>query len=314
MTLLQLLPAAPSNKKGWPWTEESLPPPALMPDGENWPRISIITPSFNQGCFIEETIRSIILQNYPNIEYIIIDGGSSDETVSIIKKYAPWISYWVSEPDKGQTHAINKGFSMATGQIMAWINSDDLLMPNALAQCALQIALEYPDWLIGACNIVNRNGHYKRTQNIFQISEKTFFEYQTNYIPQPSTFWNRLMWDAVGELKIGLHYVMDVDLWFRMLQIAEPKIYPQPLSQYREHSETKSIQASERSAREFAEWFCDEIIGVNHSSRGRLRFDLVELIIQHIAMQIKFQRIKHHSVIGRLLKFWTTHINPDLPK
>ena len=107
-----------------------------MPDA-NYPRISIVTPSYNQGQFIEQTIRSVLLQNYPNLEYIIIDGGSTDNTVETIEKYEQYITYWVSEPDRGQSHAINKGFARCTGEIMAWLNSDDLYLPSALKSLEL---------------------------------------------------------------------------------------------------------------------------------------------------------------------------------
>ena len=109
------LPSPPPGKRGWPWTEDSPQLPDTMPDGSPWPKISIVTPSLNQGPFIEETIRSVLLQGYPNLEYIIMDGGSTDESIEIIKKYEPWLAYWESEPDRGQSHAINKGFQRASG-------------------------------------------------------------------------------------------------------------------------------------------------------------------------------------------------------
>jgi glycosyltransferase involved in cell wall biosynthesis len=105
----------------------------LRPDGLPWPRISIVTPSYNQGDFIEETIRSVLLQGYPNLEYIVIDGGSTDQTIDVIRRYEKWLAYWVSEKDDGQPQAINKGLSRATGELFNWINSDDLLLPGALA-------------------------------------------------------------------------------------------------------------------------------------------------------------------------------------
>ncbi len=122
---IQELPPPPEGKTGWPWTEDSQPLPEMQPDGTPWPKISIVTPSYNQGRFIEETIRAVLLQGYPDIEYTIIDGGSQDETVTILTKYEPWLAYWVSEKDKGQADALNKGFGRATGQIFYWINSDD---------------------------------------------------------------------------------------------------------------------------------------------------------------------------------------------
>src|SRR5262245_16909311 len=131
------LPPPPVGKIGWPWTIETLKLPSVSSDGLPWPSISIVTPSYNQGQFIEETIRSVLLQGYPNLEYIIIDGGSKDQTVDIIHKYEPWLTYWVSRKDRGQAHAINDGLRRASGTIFNWINSDDVLAPNALATIAL---------------------------------------------------------------------------------------------------------------------------------------------------------------------------------
>lgn len=130
--LRDTLPPPPDGKTGWPWTEASPPLPPTRSDGSRWPRISIVTPSFNQGCFLEETIRSIMLQGYPDLEYFVIDGGSTDETLAIIRKYGAWIDRWVSERDNGQADAINKGLAHCTGEIFQFINSDDYLAPNAL--------------------------------------------------------------------------------------------------------------------------------------------------------------------------------------
>ena len=117
------LPPPPPGKRGWPWIEASVELPDPMPDGQEWPRVSIVTPSYQQGPFIEETIRSVLLQGYPNLEYIVIDGGSTDETVAILRKYEKWIAYWVSEADKGQSEAINKGFAKASGDLFGWPNA-----------------------------------------------------------------------------------------------------------------------------------------------------------------------------------------------
>lgn len=130
-TLLAHLPRPSPEKNGWPWTVESDPLPPAMPDGKPWPKISIVTPSYNQGQFIEETIRSVLLQNYPNLEYIIMDGGSTDNSLEIIKKYEPWLAYWVSEKDGGQVDAINKGCKVSNGDLIGWQNSDDYYLPNS---------------------------------------------------------------------------------------------------------------------------------------------------------------------------------------
>jgi len=145
------LPSSFTGKVGWPWTEESPQLSDTMPDGRPWPKISIVTPNYNYGQFLEETIRSVLLQGYPNLEYIIIDGGSTDNSIEIIKKYEKWLAYWISEPDRGQSHAINKGLKMASGEWFNWINSDDLLMPHALKTLIKisQIAKD-AQWISGA--------------------------------------------------------------------------------------------------------------------------------------------------------------------
>src|SRR5262245_40106852 len=114
------LPAPPPGRDGWPWTDRYPPLPESQLDGRPWPRVTIVTPSYNQGAFLEETIRSVLLQGYPNLEYAIVDGGSNDGSVEIIRKYADWLTFWVSEPDSGQSSAIERGFSQTTGEILGW--------------------------------------------------------------------------------------------------------------------------------------------------------------------------------------------------
>ncbi len=131
-----------------------------MPEAKSWPRINIVTPSYNQGRFIEGTIRSVLLQGYPNLEYIVIDGGSADGTTDVLRKYEPWLTYWVSEPDRGQSHAVNKGFKLASGEIAAWLNSDDQYLPGTLRTIA-EHAQKYPEagaWAGGGRRIDDRSG------------------------------------------------------------------------------------------------------------------------------------------------------------
>lgn len=137
----------------------------LAPVGHTWPRITIVTPSYNQGSFIEETIRSVLLQGYPNLEYIIIDGGSSDDSVALVSRYSEWLSFWVSEPDNGQAAAINKGFKKASGDIWQWINSDDRLAPGALFRVAHLYMTQPATIIAGACENFWPDGQKIATRN-----------------------------------------------------------------------------------------------------------------------------------------------------
>ena len=124
------LPAPPSGRTGWPWTDGARPAPA--PEVRALPKITVVTPSYNQGRFVEATLRSVLLQGYPNLEYLVLDGGSTDGSREIIERYAPWLAGWASERDRGQSDAINRGFARATGDIVAWLNSDDRYPPGTL--------------------------------------------------------------------------------------------------------------------------------------------------------------------------------------
>jgi glycosyltransferase involved in cell wall biosynthesis len=214
---LSELPDPPAGKTGWPWTEESGQIPETMPDGSPWPKISIVTPSYNQGQFIEETIRSVLLQGYPNLEYIIMDGASTDGSVEIVKKYAPWLTYWTSEPDAGQSWAINAGWQRGTGDILAWVNSDDLLMPNTL-QSAAGVFHSNKD-----AGFVHGIGeHIDEHSKVFGTFFGSEFDLEAtlvsseNYVAQPSTFISRQALDRVGFLNCEFHVSMDWDLWLRI--------------------------------------------------------------------------------------------------
>ncbi len=205
-------------------------------------KISIVTPSFNQGNFIEETILSVLGQGYPNLEYIIIDGGSKDNTVDIIKKYESQIEYWVSEPDKGQAHAINKGFEKATGDIIGWLNSDDMYMPGTLIYIAQKINPSNEGIYFGNCLHFKEddNGVDTYGSNVIYSSNTSSLE-NVDYVIQPSTFWNRKTWDHVGNLREEMHYAFDWE-WFLRAKNRNVKLQPveKCLSMYRIHTEHKT--------------------------------------------------------------------------
>jgi glycosyltransferase involved in cell wall biosynthesis len=217
MNKIQIInfPQPPIGKKGFPWTEE-IPPQYFA---ENLPKITIITPSFNQGQFIEQTIRSVLLQNYPNLEYIIIDGGSTDNTVEIIKKYSDFITYWVSEKDNGQSDAINKGLKMATGDVFNWLNSDDYYLPNALIKVG-QIFHNNAEInvLCGHELVLLPDGLLTSTTNPPTTIKQTLEETMViGNICQPPTFFKLNILKQLGELSNELHFCMDADLWLRYL-------------------------------------------------------------------------------------------------
>lgn len=247
------LPAPPSGKVGWPWTEESRQLPDVMPDGRPWPLISIATPSYNQGPFIEETIRSVLLQGYPCLEYIVIDGGSTDNSVDIIKKYDPWLSYWISERDKGQAHAINKGFSRATGDILAWINSDDYYYANVFRTIA-RIFGRYPKvgLVHGYEDYIDRCGHLIQKAYPAIKNARALTLYYGWPLLQLTCFWRKEAYLAVGELDETLHISFDYDLFLRIAYRFPSTYIPFCVGAFRRYpsqkSEMKEVIAREHPA------------------------------------------------------------------
>lgn len=228
-----------SGHTGWPWIQPELPFSNLQPDGAPWPKISIVTPSYNQARFLEETVRSVLLQGYPHLEYIIIDGGSKDGSVDIIQKYAPWLAYWVSEPDRGQSHAINKGFSHASGEIMAWINSDDFYAPNAFYNVVMHLGQEQTEWIAGNCYIIESDGSIQPGQR--RPNEDPVRWLIGNMYDQPTVFWKRTLWEKTRGIDESLHYAFDYDLW---MQFSETQSFPSwtdaHLAYFRIHEQSKT--------------------------------------------------------------------------
>lgn len=252
--LINVLPTPRSKLYGWPWTndysnlEKFMVPLQREYEIHSYPKISIVIPSFNNGPYLEESIRSILLQNYPDLELIIIDGGSSDDSIHIIKKYEPWIDYWVSEPDKGQSNAINKGLEKATGQLFNWHNADDVLMPNCLKVAAEEfIKNKDLSYVFGYLIVIDENS------NLVSVNNKHPILNMSGSILSPSTaisnlkagcqpgcLMNRQLVQDAGGIDENLVYAMDLDITIR-INLLKPSYYlniPQVL--FRVHPGSKS--------------------------------------------------------------------------
>ena len=240
-----------SSKKGWPWTEQT----PLKPDPtKTYPKISIVTPSYNQGDYLEKTLRSVLLQNYPNLEFFVFDGNSQDQSADILKKYSPWLTYWESKPDKGQTEAINKGMKRVSGDIIAYINSDDYYNPGTFFRVAEEFQKGH-EWIVGAAEF-----HYvKDNKSVIWMPDKTTAPH--NYLAwlarvgglaQPSVFWSKAIMERNGLFHEYMHYCFDTEYWIRLLHKGE-KIHfvEETFSNMLYHEEAKSVADIDKFQIEF---------------------------------------------------------------
>lgn len=211
---------------------------------KNFPKISIITPSFNQAHFIDKTIKGVLNQNYPNLEYIVMDGGSTDGTLEILKKYGKKI-IWKSEKDTGQANAINKGLKIATGEILAYLNSDDILLPDALFKVA-KFFNNNPQikWVFGKSKIINEVD--REIRHVITFYKNLFLPFVSknlllviNPISQPATFWKRETTDKIGLFDEKQYYCMDYDYWLRTISKFKPGFINDYLASFRIHKRAK---------------------------------------------------------------------------
>ena len=207
------------------------------------PLVSIVTPSFNQGSFIARTINSVLTQDYPAIEYLVLDGASQDETVEVLRSYGERLR-WISEPDSGQSAAINKGWQMVSGEILAWLNSDDLLRPGAIAAVAATFQ-QHPETMLvyGDGDYIDENGKLIGSYATQPYDYATLLKSATNFIPQPAMFIRRAALEQVGWLDEKLHYVMDYALCLKIGARWPVQYIPQPLAALRLHLAAKSLRA-----------------------------------------------------------------------
>jgi glycosyltransferase involved in cell wall biosynthesis len=213
--------------------------------GKIGPKVSIVTPSYNQVRFLEQTLLSVLNQDYPNLEYIVIDGGSTDGSLDVIKKYQDRIDYWVSEPDAGQSHAINKGLREATGDVVAWLNSDDLYFPDAVSRAAKEfqqnknLALFY-----GNCVFIDENGRFIRYFTEVEDWNEVRLRNYSDFIMQPTTFFSREKLHQAGFLDERLDYGMDWDLWCRLAQTGDVYYGNGMIAANRDYKDTKTNNGS----------------------------------------------------------------------
>ena len=246
-----------------------------MDKNNNHPKISIVTPNFNGGNYIEETILSILGQNYPNLEYIIIDGGSTDNSVEIIKKYESKLAYWVSEPDKGLYDAIQKGFDKSTGEIMAWLNSDDIYHKNSFFMIASIFDKFYQvNWLSGIPSLIDEKGRTVAIADFKKWSKLDYYLGNFQYIQQESTFWRRSLWEqANATLCTEMKYAGDLDLWLRFFRYEKLYVTRALLGGFR-------MQSANQLSLEFLDDYLNE-------ARQKIKFEVENNIPQSEKIFVK---------------------------
>lgn len=249
------MPEPPAGKRGWPWDRPKTQHSALSTQDSKtgWPKITVVTPSYNQGEFLEATLRSILLQEYPHLELLVLDGGSKDNSVDVIRRYEPRLTYWRSERDEGQSAAIAAGFAMATGEIFCWLNSDDILLPGALHTVASHFRRRPRlDVLYGNRLVIDRDGAVTG-RHIWPWHLTAAHWALGQPLAQEATFWRRSMYEEVGGLDPSKFFIMDYDLFFRMWRrgrFAKTAAY---LGCLRIHEETKNTRHVDVWQRELAE-------------------------------------------------------------
>jgi glycosyltransferase involved in cell wall biosynthesis len=224
------------------------------------PLVSIVTPSYNQAPFLEAAMASVFAQDHPHIEYILIDGASTDGSADIIRRHASKLAYWISEPDRGQTEAINKGFARATGQYLAWLNADDRLLPQAVGE-AIAFLESHPEvgLVYGDADYIDAAG---RVVGRFPAAQTDYAGLRRGYvhIPQQAAVWRADLWRQVGPLDPSFTFAMDYDLWVRLAKISQLQYLPRLWAEFRLHADSKTILNDQRA------W--DEMLRVHWRAGG----------------------------------------------
>jgi glycosyltransferase involved in cell wall biosynthesis len=271
-----------------------------------YPRISIVTPSFNQGSFLEHTIQSVLNQNYPNLEYIIVDGGSTDGSVDVIKKYDSKLAYRVSEKDKGQSDAINKGFRRATGEILAWLNSDDCYLPGTLERVA-DFFSSHPavDLMYGDLLLIDVSGNILGIRRVVPYNY-TLALYGLSTVPQPSAFFRRRALDVVGLLDEELHYQMDTEFFLRFGKRGlNVKHLPVPLAMFRLHAQSKTVSEYHDKVQQANRRILEKMLGRTITEQEAWKFQMLKYLarlviyLQRVVLRFDFLPFRARSSMKR---------------
>ena len=248
-----------------------------------WPRITLVTPVRNSALYLEQTIRSVLSQDYPNLEYFIVDGGSTDGSVDVIRKHASQVSGWMSEPDEGSYDALNKGFARASGEVLGWINAGDLLHTNGLFVVGSVFA-KFPnvEWITGRPTGFNSGGMTTRIENLKRWSRYRFLAGANQYVQQESTFWRKSLWErSGGRLDSSFRDVGDFDLWVRFFRHARLYSVDCLIAGYRFHPDAISYAGREAYDRR-----CSEIIERELHSTPRGAAIRYFRVVSHAVMRI----------------------------
>lgn len=297
------------DKSGWPWTVETVPFSTQQPNTK-LPLISVITPSYNQGQFLEETIRSVLLQGYPNLEYIIIDGGSTDESLKVIQKYAKYLTYWISEPDRGQSHALNKGIAKVTGEIFTFINSDDLLALDALNKVS-QHFIDHPTNSVfgGGLTQIDQDG--KTLREMTELSPITWEDLVLgrSYRPQSGTFWRTHIFTTIGHFREDLHYFFDQEFFIRLLMNYDLETANGAFAHARFHEAAKSSQNDWSFSKEKQDvllQFLPKVAGSWRLKFFTYRWIRLSYLIDRVAMDAQFNLLQKLMLIITTPTLWTS--------
>jgi glycosyltransferase involved in cell wall biosynthesis len=255
-------------------------------------KISIVTPSFNSLRYLAEAARSILSQDGPfQLEWVVVDGGSTDGTVHFLESLADPRLRWISEADRGQSNAVNKGREMAGGDVVGWLNADDVYTPGAVASVAAAFEREHSaQWLVGRCEIIGADGRVIR-QRVTRYKDRSLRRYayrallRENFISQPAVFWRRAFGGRVGPLDESLHYTMDYDLWLRMGRGADPLLLDRVLAQFRLHETSKSGRVNRAQFDEQYRVAC-RYVGNDRVSRWVQRFNVEKIVWAYRLMRL----------------------------